>query len=468
MLEGLRKHVAVAWDAYRADKDEAKTRQDHADTAFLPPALEILETPPNPLGRTVLWVIMLFLMLAVLWSVLGKVDVVASAQGKVIPEGRVKIVQAAGEGVVREILVRDGEKVEQGAPLIVLDPTVTGADLAQAEEGHRTALIDLARAEALASHSAGKPMAFTAPDLDPAMSPTAEEAQAAFVRAKTAEHEAARAEILENIVRATRDQAMVAAEAQKLEEQIPLVDERLQGLQELASQGYAPRMRVAGTREQVIALTQDLAIRREELGKHDAALGALRQSLAKLEAEFAAETLDALTEAEAAVRLRREELVKAEERSRLTMLTAPEAGTIAQLSIHTIGAVVRPADALLTVVPAGSGLMVEAMVLNKDAGFVRQGQPVEVKLEAYPFTRYGVVTGRLETISRDAVENEDLGLVYPAIVHLDTDVLEVHGEDRLLEAGLSATAEIKTGRRRIIDFLLSPLSRRMAEAGRER
>ncbi|MEM0930519.1 MAG: HlyD family type I secretion periplasmic adaptor subunit [Pseudomonadota bacterium] len=460
--------MAVACEAYRSDKAAGPSRQTHADTAFLPAALEILETPPNPLGRVILWVIMSFLLLALGWAIIGRVDMVATASGKVIPEGRVKIIQAAGEGVVRSILVRDGERVEARAPLIILDPTVTGADLAQARESNRAALMDLARAEALASHASGEATPFAAPQLDPPMSPAAVRAQRAFVVAKIAEHEAARAEIQENLSRAERDKGMILAEVVKLEQQIPLVSERLRGLTELAGQGYAPRLRVTESEEQVIAMTQDLAIRREETAKHDAAIAALRQSLVKLEAEFAAETLDALTEAEAAVRLRREELVKAEERSRLTVLKAPEAGTVAQLAVHTEGAVVRPADALLVIVPSTAGLAVEAMVLNKDAGFVREGQPVEVKLEAYPFTRYGVVTGRLQTMSRDAIEDETFGLVYPAIVDLDTEELIVRGQIQALEPGLAATAEIKTGDRRIIDFLLSPLAKRVKEAGRER
>lgn len=468
MFENLRKHIAVAREAYRIDKQGTHTRKVHADTTFLPPALEILETPPNPLGRLVLWTIIAFLLLALAWSILGRVDIVASATGKVIPEGRVKIVQAAGEGVVRDILVRDGQRVAAGTPLIVLDPTVTGADLAQARESYRTALVDLARAKALAAHASGSEDGFALADLDPPLSAAAMQAQAAFVRAKIAEHEAARSEIMQNLERAQRDKGMVLAEMRKLQEQIPLVNERLRGLTELASQGYAPRLRVAESEERSIALAQDLAIRREESRKHDASLAALRQSLAKLEAEFAAETLDAWTEAEAAVRLRREELTKAKERSRLTTLIAPEAGTVAQLAVHTEGAVVRPADALLVIVPETAGLAVEAMVLNKDAGFVREGQAVEVKLEAYPFTRYGVVTGRLLTVSRDAVDDERLGLVYPAIVSLDSESLSVNGIQQRLEPGLAATAEIKTGDRRIIDFLLSPLARRVREGGRER
>jgi hemolysin D len=141
---------------------------------------------------------------------------------------------------------------------------------------------------------------------------------------------------------------------------------------------------------------------------------------------------------------------------------------VQQLQVHTVGAVLRPADPLLVIVPDGSTLVVDAMVLNRDAGFVREGQEVRVKLEAFPFTRYGVVNGRLTFMSRDAIQDENLGLVFPARVELSQFSINVNGQATPLTAGLAATAGIRTGRRRIIEFFLSPLQRRVEEAGRER
>ena len=158
----------------------------------------------------------------------------------------------------------------------------------------------------------------------------------------------------------------------------------------------------------------------------------------------------------------------ASERNRRMLLTAPSAGVVQQLQVTTIGAVVRPADPLLVIVPEGTRLVVEANVLNRDAGFVREGQEVRVKLEAFPFTRYGVVQGNLTFLSRDAIEDENLGLVFPARVELSQQSITVGSRGRPLTAGMAVTAEIKTGRRRIIEFLLSPIARRAEEAGRER
>jgi hemolysin D len=261
---------------------------------------------------------------------------------------------------------------------------------------------------------------------------------------------------------------MVGAEVTKLEQQLPLAEEQLASLTKLDGQNLVPRMRVAEVNERVIGMRQDLLIRREERTKTRAALAAVDSQIAKLRSEFRAQALDALSEAEANYRLRAEEVKKADDRARLTVLASPIDGTVTQLSVHTIGAVVRPADPLLAIVPRGEELIVEAMVLNRDIGFVYEGQPVEVKLEAYPFTRYGVVSGTVETLSSDAIENEELGLVFPCQVRIAQPYIKVGNKRVALAAGLAATAEIKTGERRIIEYLLSPLARRLQEAGRER
>lgn len=239
-------------------------------------------------------------------------------------------------------------------------------------------------------------------------------------------------------------------------------------------------MRVMEVEERVIGLRQDLAIRREETAKTSAAVAGVIQQLGQLDSEFTRTALDALTEAQATVRLRTEELKKAEDRSQNAVLTAPIAGIVQQLAVSTLGGVVKLADPLMVIVPrsgdclpaakgcASDRLIVEAMTSNKDVGFLALGQDVEIKLEAYPFTRYGVVTGTLIAISQDAIEREDGNLKFPIRVQLSRDYIKVNDTKRRLAPGLAVTAEVKTGKRRIIDFLLSPLAKRVEEAGRER
>jgi hemolysin D len=465
MLSFLQRHWQVFRESLRLEKQREASATPREQTDFLPAVLEVLETPPNPLGRALLWCLLAFVAIAIVWASLGHIDVVASAQGKIIPRGRVKIVQAADIGVVREIRVIDGQQVKAGEALIVLDPTLTEAETAQARGSSFVAQVDRARALALVDAAAGKPAVFLAPE---GISPEVAAIQRNLVAARVAEHRTAVSALQEERAQREADLSMVAAEVEKLEEQLPLAEDQLTSLEKLQKEGIVPRLKVMELKERVVGLRQDLVIRREEMSKNRAALAGVRSQIGKLENEFRASALDALSEAEANYRLRSEEVRKAEDKASLTVLTSPIDGIVTQLAVHTIGAVVKPADALLMIVPKDGELIVEAMVLNKDIGFVREGQPAEVKLEAFPFTRYGVINGTVESISRDSVENKELGLVFPCLVKLAASQIHVETKSVALEPGFAATAEIKTGQRRIIEFLLSPLSRRVQEAGRER
>lgn len=464
-MSGFSKHWEVFKGSLKLDRERAKTARVHDETEFLPAALEVLETPPNPLGRAVLWTLLSFVAIAVLWASFGHIDIVATAQGKVIPRGRVKIIQATDVGIVRAIHVTDGQEVRAGQTLVVLDPTLTAADAAQANESKFVASIDRARATALVDASSGGPGTFIAP---PGVPASIVDTQRSLVAARIAEHRTALASLQEDRAQRRAELAMVSAEVSKLEEQLPLAEEQLASLEKLDKDGLVPHMRVTEVKERVVGMRQDLVIRREEIGKSRAALAGVQSQIGKLQSEFRATALDALTEADANYRLRSEEVKKADDKASLTVLTSPIDGTVTQLSVHTLGAVVKPADPLLIIVPKGEELIVEAMVLNKDVGFVREGQDAEVKLEAFPFTRYGVIKGTIERISTDSVENKELGLVFPCLVRLHATHITVGLKNIALAPGFSATAEIKTGDRRIIEFLLSPLSRRLQEAGRER
>lgn len=459
------RHWDVLVESWRLQRQAERARSPRDETAFLPAALEVLETPPNPLGRIILWAMLAFIAIALFWSILGKVDMVAAAPGKIIPRGNVKLIQAADYGVVRALHVVEGQSVRAGQPLVDLDPTATGADVAQARQALLSAEIDAARATALVDYAGGRSSAFHTPD--GADRDTAD-TQRAFVEAKRREQAATLAGLEQDRRQRQGELGMIESEIVKLAQQIPLAEERLAGMRSLAAKGYAPRMKVSELEQTIVGMRQDLAIRRDERLKAAAAVAGVDQQIAKARGEFSREVLDALTEAQANRRLRGEELTKAADKAGLTVLTAPQDGVIQQMQVHTLGGVVKPADPLMVLVPKGGELVIEARVQNRDAGFVHEGQAVEVKLEAYPFTRYGVVHGTIEHIGRDAVQDEKEGLVFPALVKLTQPWITVEGRRVPLAPGLAATVEIKTGERRIIGFLLSPLARRVKEGGRER
>ena len=464
MISVVMKHWRVLVASWGEETEQRKARKKYKQEEFLPAALEILEKPASPLGRGIMWVIMIFFTIAVLWAIFGRVDVVASATGKTLPRERVKVVQAPDVGVVRAIHVSDGQRVRAGDALIDFDPTTAAAEQAQAREQLAIARIDLARGEALLSYVNDGASSFNAAGMDEAIA----RRQRALIDAQVAEHAAQRATIAKQREERAADVAVIRSEIAKLRQTLPMVREQVEARESLLEQGFSARLTVLEIKERHVAMHQDLAIARDQLVKAEAALEAADRQLDQLREEFRKTVLADLAEAEARARLAAEDLNKADMRHQLQSLKSPVDGVVQQLSVHTIGAVVRPADPLLVVVPGEGELIVEAMILNKDIGFVAEGDTVEVKLEAFPFTRYGVIDGVLENISTDAIQDEQLGLVYQARVKLDTQMIQIRGREIALSPGMTATAEIKTGTRRIIEFVLSPLLRYRDEALRER
>jgi hemolysin D len=459
----LGRHLGVFWESWKQER--AKPKSTHAESEFLPAALEILETPPRPMGRIVLWLLTAFIGIAIAWAFIGRVDIVAIAEGRLAPLGRVKVIQSADQGIVRAIHVRDGDPVKAGQALIALDPTVSESEVIQAQEALRVAELDRARAQALLDSASGKAGVFVPPDgVDPEVLAT----QLSIVEARIREHRAGRASLVQESTQAGSSLRMVEADLERIRQQLPLIETQLQGLRTLEQKGLSPRMRVMEVEERAVGLRSEFIVRDEEASRARSAVAGAQQKLAQFDGAFQREALDAFNEADATARLRREELTIKQQRNALTVLTAPEDGVIQQMQVATIGGVVKPADPLMIVVPKDGDIVVDAFVLNRDAGFVREGQSVEVKLEAYPFTRYGIIAGVLEHISRDAIQDEQRGLVYAARVRLKDKHIMLDGKPMPLATGLAAQVEIKTGKRRIIDFILSPLARRSDEAGRER
>ncbi|OYX65786.1 MAG: hypothetical protein B7Y88_07185 [Sphingomonadales bacterium 32-64-17] len=455
--------VARAW---RDETERRKTeRRRRIETEFLPAALEATETPPSPTGRAILWTIVIVTLLALLWACLSMIDVVAVAEGRVVPRGRLQSVEAAEAGVIRAIHVREGQRVTAGQLLIDLDPTYADADAGSARSELTTAALTRARSGALLAYAAGLPPTFTA---GPGVDPAAAAAERQVVDARIREYDARRASLIEKRAGAVASAEMAAQQAAKLRETLPLAESRLTALRTLEGKGYAAKLRVLEVEEKVIGIRRDYQVELARQSETRAQIGALNRDLAQAAQEFRGQAAKEMAEAESVFATRSETVRKADQRKALQRLVAPVSGIINEISVTTLGEVAEAGKPLVTIVPGGDELIVEALVLNKDAGFVKRGDPVVVKLEAYPFTRYGTIKGRLENISADAIVDERRGLVFPARVTLSRTALQVDGRRAPLSPGMAATAEIVTGRRRVIDFLWSPVAKAVAEAGRER
>lgn len=460
--------IAQHWDVVRAaladEKRRARNLTKVDDVTFLPAALEIIEQPVSPTARATTWVLLTGLVLTILWLTFGKVDVVASAPGRLIPADNVKLVQPAEAGIIRAIYVRNGQFVHKGQVLVELDPTVSTAETVQAEAALQTALFDVARAKAVLSALDGKGLDFVPPK---GTAPQLISTQRALAAAELASIEASASGRSADLqaAKAARSEALV--QAAKLTETLPLLDQQLDAYEGLLTKGYAAKLKVIEMRRQRFATARDREAALATARRAEAQSSSASSTVAQSKAEARARILTDLAKAEADARLRQGELTKSRQRSSLQRLTAPVDGTITQLSIHTIGGVVEPAKPIMVVVPKGGSLVAEVKILNKDVGFVKEGQPVAVKLEAFPFTRYGTIPGHVESIGSDAVDDERLGLVYPARIRIDLRNKRKFSNIQL-NAGLVSTADIRTGRRSIISYLISPINATSQEAARER
>jgi hemolysin D len=476
----LAKHGAVLRQSWRDQNEADAAFKPKSDHEFLPAALEIMEKPPSVGLRWLLRLLCALFVIALAWSIIGKIDVVATASGKVIPSGNVKIIQPIEIGYVRAIHVKNGQRVKAGELLVELDPTLTGAEASQASQGLLTAEVIAARNAALLAHLQGRSTRFIAPAGTPAIIAAT---QADFVRTTIAEYEGERASLQQQRAQSSAELAGAEAEITKLRQTLPLVERQLEARKELESKGYFSKIQLLEYEQLKVEHIQNIEIQSANAAQARAAILNIDAQLMRLRGSFGKTAVTELSEAQEKTGLAREEVTKSARRKEFQELRAPVSGTVQQLAISTIGGVVQPAQAIMVIVPDEAQAVVEAQILNKDIGFIREGQPVRVKLEAYNFTDYGIIPGVVESISRDAIDMSQpgqqtatdpngrpvqQGLVYSARIRLNKRTIHVRGRDQMIGPGLAVQAEIKTSERRIIDFLLSPIAKTMDEAGRER
>lgn len=446
-------------------KLDTPIREGH-EAEFLPAALELQETPVSPAPRVIMWLLIAFVIISVLWSIFGRIDVVATAQGKIIPSGGSKIIQPMETATIKAIYVRDGQHVKAGDVLIELDATTAAADVARIGNDYLTTRLQAERSRAmLAAIESGK-----APSLPPVEDVlTARLAhEQVILDGQFSEYQAKLSSLDANIARREAELRSTQEIVRKLEQTVPIARQRAQDYKSLVEKNFVSNHGYLEKEQQRIELESDLATQRSRIKELNAALVEGRSQRTALVAETRRVTLDTLNDAEQKATGNSQELVKAETRDKWMRLRAPVDGTVQQLVIHTVGGVVTPAQALMVVVPQDNALEVEAFLENKDIGFVHAGQEAAVKVETFPFTKYGTIASKVIHVSNDAIQDEKRGLIYSTRVRLAKATMQV--EDKLinLTPGMAVTVEVKTASRRVIEYFLSPLMQYRDESLRER
>jgi hemolysin D len=456
------------------------------ELAFLPAALEIVETPPSPIGRLIAASIMLLFGAALVWAWWGTIDIVASASGKIVPSGRIKVIQPFEAAVVRSIRVQDGQAVKAGDVLIELDPTVNAAERDHLQSDLLAEQLNIARLHAALAGADDPAADFTPPE---GAAPVLIAAQRQLLLNQVVEHRAKIAALERQQAQKEAEQATTTATIHKLETTIPVIQQRVDIRKSLMDRELGSKLTYFEVFQLLVEQQQELGVQKSHLREAESAAAAIRETRGQAMAEYRRTLFDELAKAEQKASGLAQDLIKAEQKTRLQLLTAPVDGVVQQLAVHTVGGVVTPAQSLLVVVPSDIRLEIEAMVSNRDIGFVHPGQEAEIKIDTFNFTRYGLLHGEVLSVSQDAIirdrkqdrpnerglgtqndSSEPAGqeLSYGARISLDRTAMQI--DDRMvnLSPGMAVTVEIKTGSRVILSYLLSPLLRYRQETLRER
>ena len=462
----LLRHYGRAFSAAWKVRDALATpnRLDH-ELAFLPASLELVERPVHPAPRWAMVLISALAVLVVLVSVVGRLDIVVSSHGKLVPGVRVKVVQPAVTGVVQRILVQDGQRVHAGDLLMQLDPTQASADADKTHAGRLAAALGEARASALLdAQRQGKP-----PRLAPVAGASADDMGQAQRHA-----DGVYLEYRDRLSSAEATTRQREAELEttrfqigKLKATVPLARQQADDFKSLVDRKYVTETDYLDKESAALQQEHEMVAQSSHAHELEAAISAQRAELASITSQYVRAQLDALEKARQELTQDIGDETKATTRRAFMDLRAPANGTVQQLQMHTVGGVVSAAQTVMEIVP-DDALEVESTIENKDVGFVRVGQPVSVKIEAFPYTRYGTIEGVVTLVATDAVPDRRTGLAFVAHIRIPTDHMQVGDQRIQLTPGMAVTAEIKTGRQSVASFLIDPLLQTGQESLRER
>ena len=443
---------------------------------FAPAILRLQREAPSPLPRRVLQGVLALLTFLLVWAAVGRIDIIAVAPGKLVPLTYLKVVQPPESGIVAELLVREGDRVKAGQVLLRMDRHVSEADSRQIDIELKLKTLQLRRIDAELTGRALLRHPDDAPDMFAKV-------EAQYRARRQAYRDAIDAEQA-SLTRGEQDYSAAAQQEAKLAQTAPLLKEQETGWNQLVTEGYAGKLMALDRTRARVEAEGELAAQRHAVESLKAGIEQSRKKIAQIVSGYRQQLATERVEIEAQRHKLAQDWVKQSHRHGLLELKSPQDGIIKDLATHTIGTVVQPGTILMTLVPEDEPMQAEVMVSNLDAGFVVEGQPAKVKLSAYSFQKYGMVEGVVKHVSPDATEGgypaqrkstqSDAGQAdnppvgYRTLVALNTPYLEAGGKRYRLSPGMQVAAEIHLGTRTVLEYLLSPVSKVVHEAGRER
>lgn len=419
---------------------------------FKPLLAEIEDSPVSPLGRTIFWTVLLVFSLAIAWAVFGEVDIVVSAQGKVIPDGQVKIVQPLETGVIQRILVKEGDHVKKNQLLMEIDPSSTSPEVETNTKNFAYAKLEQERLNATISGSEFAPAS---------QNDKGSETQLALYKATRQDltkQLRMREEELKKI-----DQQMDAARAEQLENETLLnvakeKETRLKSVIDLIA------------KDEYDKVLNDLVSYKSKIDQSSCKLQELAhqksqtaEEIAHIEQDFIATNLKELAEKQREATELEAKVKVANFQNAQKLVNSPVDGHVDSLFVHTVGGVVTPAEKLLSIVPDSAPLIIQASVLSKDIGFVKVGLPAAIKVDTFDFQKYGLLDGKVTLVAHDSKEDDKLGQIFDVYVRPKSPYMLVEGKTQKLASGMTVVTEVKIGKRRIIEFFIYPMIKYLHE-----
>lgn len=436
--------------------------RDAQETEFLPSILEVTETPPSPVGRAVLWSLVVLLVVGAIYICVGEVDEVAIANGKVIPVGNVKIVQSQNKGAIKELDVKEGDYVEEGQTLVVLDTTKTQADVDQLKKqaAYYGMTVDRLQAEM-------QDAPFTPPqDPEGLLEQKDIDAQVTLYESRRAKLAADQEKNLAAVQQASAAVEGSQAQLQKYRALQNVAQEKEDRLNELMQEDAISYFQLLEARATRVEYQRNADATEKNILEQQGKLSEAQDNFATTDSAYRQDTMSQLVEAKRQYNAIEEELKKANETNQQSEIVAPISGRVNQLAVHTLGGVVSEGQAIMMIVPDDATMEIEAYADNKDIGFIQQGQNAEVKVETFNFQKFGMVNATVDEISPDAgsdAQNKETYQKYRLTLGLENDDSGID-----LTPGMNVTAEIKIKKKKIIDFFLDPFRKYKDEALRER
>lgn len=455
--------VKLALLQEKADVNSKIKEMNRHEKEFLPAVLAVTEVPPSHGARLLTYVIISIFMVLLLWAYWGKIDIIATSQGKLMPASNIKTIQTLEDSEIEEIYVQEGQYVQAQQELIKFNQTEVRASISRLKNEIAALEIAIARLGALLSDAPETNFHYS-----DKINPYLIKMHSDLLKSQMAEKNAKLEVLLSQIAKAEKEKETTEAEIMRIAHLLPSVQERIEKKKILVEKKLLARLTFLEQEEELTNLSEQKNVQLKKLAETEENIEYLKKEYRQYLAEFDKNLTQELTEAQEKLASYQQELIKYNEALKRTIIKAPLAGYVQQLVYHTRGGVVEKAKPIMNIVPEDYQLEAEVMILNKDIGFVKPEQEVEIKIDSFPFTKYGTIAGKVRNISGDAIKDEKLGLVYNSRLRLADNKINADGKLIQLKPGMGITAEIKTGKRRVLEYLLSPIIKYMDESMRER